>query len=539
MSAVLEHLIVLPILLPLAVAATTLLFSERHHSLKQALSLAAGIGLFATSATLLYLTGWPTHDTAATLTKVYRLGSWPAPFGIVLVLDHLSALMLMLSSLLGFACLFYATARWDRSGPRFHALFLFLLMGVNGAFLTGDIFNLFVFFEVLLASSYGLALHGGGSARTTASLHYIAINIVSSLLFLIGVSVIYAVVGTLNLADLARLLPAVPQGDEALLQGGLTILGIAFLVKSAAWPLGFWLPATYSAAAPPSAAVFSILTKVGIYIILRFASLLLPQYPTFGGAIGTALIGIGMASMIFGIASILASHTLTRVAASYLMISSGVLLSAIGFANPSVTAGLLFYLVSSTLAAGAMYLIIEPVERNMVGDRALAVVEPVFEDEYTGGPEDDERETEIGVAIPAAVALLGTAFIFVALLFSGLPPLPSFIGKFALIDAIVEQAAGPGSWITISLMIISGLAALVTMSRAGIDLLWAPSNRPSPLINVIEAAPIGLLLATCIALVAYAGPAMSYMQDTARELHNPMIYVESVLRPASAGGHGR
>ena len=529
MKSLLEHLIVAPILLPLAVAAAMLVFSEKHRWLKQLLSVGTMASLLAISITLLYFTGWPPAE-GMPLTKVYLLGSWPAPFGIVLVIDHLSALMLVLASLLGFACLVYAIARWDRSGPRFHALFLFLLMGVNGAFLTGDIFNLFVFFEVLLASSYGLALHGGGASRTTVSLHYIVINIVSSLLFLVGVSTIYAVTGTLNLADLAGLLPTIPRSDAPLLQSGFAILGIAFLVKAGTWPLGFWLTETYGAAAPPAAAVFAILTKVGIYIILRFASLLLPEYPAFGAGVGTTLTCAGIATMAFGIVSLLASPSLTRVAGSYLVVSSGALLTAIGFANPAVTAGLLFYLVSSTLAAGAMYLIIEPVERNSVGDKSLVEFEPVFEDEFLGGPEDEEQETEVGVAIPATVALLGGAFILVALLLAGLPPLPSFIAKFALIDALARDG-GVFAWLTVALLIVSGLAGLIAMTRAGIELLWKPSDRPVARINVIEAAPVGLLLASCVALVIWAGPVMTYLQRTAQELHSPRSYIESVLGP--------
>jgi len=529
MNAVLDHLIVVPILLPLVVAATILVFNEKRRRLKQVLSLATTAALIIVSAVLLYLTASPT--SGAPLPQVYLLGNWPAPFGIVLVIDHLSALMLVLASILGFTCLFYAVARWDRSGPRFHALFLFLLMGVNGAFLTGDIFNLFVFFEVMLASSYGLALHGGGAVRTTASLHYIVINIATSLLFLIGVSLIYAVTGTLNLADIARLIPSVSSEDDPLLQSGLAILGIAFLVKAGMWPLGFWLPNTYGVASPPAAAVFAILTKVGIYIILRFSSLLLPEYPVFAGGSGAWLKYAGMATMVFGIVSLLASRTLSRLAGCYLIISSGTLLAAVGFGNAAVTPGLLFYLASSTLTASAMYLIIEPVERNAVGDKALSIAEPVFEDEYLGGPEDEEGETEIGVAIPATVALLGGAFILVALLLAGLPPLPSFLGKFAIIDALVRQrsAADASAWMMVALLIISGLAALIAMTRAGIDLLWIPNDRPTARLNIVEASPIGLLLAACVALIICGSQTMVYMENTAEELNRPTAYVDAVL----------
>jgi multicomponent K+:H+ antiporter subunit D len=185
--------------------------------------------------------------------------------------------MVLLAGTLGLAATVFSLARWQRAGPRFHALLQFLLMGLNGAFLTGDLFNLFVFFELLLAASYGLALHGSGTARVRFSLHYIVINLVASLLFLIGVSLIYGVTGTLNLAHLAQRIPLVAAEDRVLVESGAAVLAIAFLVKSGMWPLGFWLPSTYAAASPPAAALFSILTKVGFYAVLRLWLLL------FGG----------------------------------------------------------------------------------------------------------------------------------------------------------------------------------------------------------------------------------------------------------------
>src|SRR5690606_20412668 len=191
--------------------------------------------------TLLVLAAGSDPD-AASSARVYRLGDWPAIFSIVLVLDRLAALMVLLSSLLGFAALIFALARWHRAGTHFHPLLQLQIMGLHGAFLTGDIFNLFVFFEVMLAASYGLALHGSGIARVRAGLHYITINLVTSFLILIGASVVYGIAGTLNMADLAIHIGSVPPGDRSLLEAGLAVLGIAFLVKAAIWPLGFWLP---------------------------------------------------------------------------------------------------------------------------------------------------------------------------------------------------------------------------------------------------------------------------------------------------------
>ncbi|NEV79303.1 cation:proton antiporter, partial [Rhodopseudomonas sp. BR0C11] len=258
-----DHLIILPILLPLFVGAGMLLIDERYQQIKAFANLASIVTMGIIALLLMRAADLPTATGAAPI-AVYRLGDWPAPFAIVLVADRLSALMLALTSLLAFASTIFATARWHRVGAHFHSLMQFLLMGLNGAFLTGDLFNLFVFFELLLAASYGLVLHGSGQARVRAGLQYIAINLTASVLFLIGVSLIYAVTGTLNMADLAIRIPQVPAQDRALLEAGAAVLGVAFMVKAGMWPLCFWLPTTYAAAAAPVAAIFAIMSKVGI-----------------------------------------------------------------------------------------------------------------------------------------------------------------------------------------------------------------------------------------------------------------------------------
>ena len=380
-----------------------------------------------------------------------------------------------------------------------------------------------------MAASYGLILHGAGEERTKASLHYITINIATSLLFLIGVAMIYGVTGTLNMADLAERIPNVPSQDIGLLEAGAAILGVAFLVKSGIWPLSFWLPRTYAAAAPPVAAIFAIMTKVGTYIVLRLTSLLFSD--ASGAAAGFAgdwLVWSGFATMLFGTLGILATRTLTRVAGHYVLVSSGTLLAAIGIGGEALTAALLFYLVSSTLAVGALYLIIEPVERNADEDDMIAgVAEPVFDDEYTGAVVEEEDET--GVVIPGTIAVLGGGFIFCTLLLAGLPPLSGFIAKFAIIDALFDQPfIPPASWALITLIILSGLATLVAMTRAGIDLLWTPGEDSPARLSVIEVAPIGLLLAACLALMIGAGPLFEYMESTARVLSEPSLYIEAV-----------
>src|SRR6476620_8192693 len=223
-----------PVVLPLFAGAMMLaLGGERRRNINAVLNVATTFALVVIATALLRAA-----DAAPTgVAGVYRLGDWPAPFGIVLVVDRLSALMLLLTSILGAAAVVFSLARWHRAGAHFHSLFQFLLMGINGAFLTGDLFNLFVFFELLLAASYGLALHGSGVARVKAALHYIVINLVASLLFLIGVSLIYGVSGTLNMADLSARIPAIAAESRGLLEAGAGMLAVAFLLKAGMWPL--------------------------------------------------------------------------------------------------------------------------------------------------------------------------------------------------------------------------------------------------------------------------------------------------------------
>ena len=523
-----DHLIVAPVLLPLASSALMLLFDERRRRAKSLISLATCFALLVIALMLMHASASGNEGDLAT--RAYRIGGWPAGFGIVLALDRLSALMLMLTSILAMTTLVYALARWDRAGPRFHALFLLQLVGLNGAFLTGDLFNLFVFFEVLLAASYGLLLHGSGTPRVKAGLHYVSINVATSLLFLIGASLIYGMTGTLNMADLATRIPLLTGSDLALFESGMGVLGIAFLVKAGMWPLGFWLPSTYAAAAPPVAALFAILSKVGVYALLRVYLLLFGNANIPISSFGEEwLLFGGMATIAFGTIGVLACRTLSRLAGFSVLISSGTLLGVVGAGQGAVLGGALYYLASSTLALGAFYLLTELVERQERGSLAATAVEPVFDDEYTGALE--QRDDEVGIVIPATIAILGGGFIFVTLLLAGFPPLSGFIGKFAIIDGLLglEEEIAPTTWWLIALIIVSGLATLIASTRAGIDLLWTPSDKPQPVLRLAEAVPVGALLAICLGLMAMAGPVMRYMDDTGRSLQDRQGYIRSVL----------
>ncbi|MBW6422326.1 monovalent cation/H+ antiporter subunit D [Rhizobium sp. XQZ8] len=526
-----HHLIIAPILIPLLAAALLLFIDERQRVAKAMVSLAAAIILCFVSIVLFEIESGPNAFEG-----VYLLGNWSAPFGIVLVLDGLSALMLLLTSVIGVAALVYSLARWHAVGAHFHTMFQLLLMGVNGAFLTGDLFNLFVFFEVMLAASYGLLLHGSGPLRVKAGMHYIAVNLAAALLFLIGVSLIYGTAGTLNMADLAARIPQIEPDRRMLMEAGAGVLGIAFLIKAGMWPLCFWLPTAYSAASAPVAGVFAILSKLGIYVILRLTMLLFSDGPSAGFG-STFLLYGGIATLIFGTIGVLASQALGRLAGFSVLVSSGTLLMVLGISDGAVSSGALLYLVSSTLTISAFFMLIELVERGQdAGANVLAVTMEAY-----GDADEYEPEEGDGVTMPGTMAILGTCFAACAILLSGLPPLSGFIAKFAMLSAMMGTGAigvppTAAIWTLVILVILSGVAALISMTRAGIRTFWTSIEGTVPRVLVIEIVPVMFLLALTLALTVQAGPAMQYMDTTIRTLANPKLYIDAVRNAAVIPG---
>ena len=547
------HLIIAPVLLPVLTAALMLALGEQRRETLAGLN----VGSCLVGLALSILLAWSVHHGAAPASPgqtpgsigtlgIYLPANWPTPFGIVLVLDRLSSAMLLLTSVMATAALIFAVARWDRIGVHFHPLFQIQLMGLNGAFLTGDLFNLFVFFEVLLAASYGLLLHGPGRQRVGAGRHYIAINLVASSFFLVGAAMLYGVTGTLNMADLAVRIPEVAAQDQAMLPAGVAILGMAFLTKAAVWPMGFWLVPAYSAAGAPVAALFSIMTKVGIYAILRLWSL------GFSGEEGTLrwgaawLVAGGLATVAFGLLGLLQARQLGRVTGFGVMVTSGTLLAAIGFNQPTVTGGALYYLLSSTMAAGAMFLLIELIDRSRLLESEFpnpddADPVPFFLDEIEPPRDtnlDEQQEALTGRVIPASTAFLGFSFLACTLLLTGTPPLSGFIGKFMMLSGLLsteeagsalQEPVSTAAWVMLALVIAAGFAALVALSRTGIRMFWTPRDRPAAQLKVLECLPIGLLLTLCLLISFRAEPLARYLQAAASELKDPHGYVQAVL----------
>ena len=518
-----QHLPVLPVLLPAFTAMVLLILGDHggrtsgHGSAK--LRWARRIGLASTGLGLVLsvLLVW---QAAGGELAVYRVGDWPAPYGIVLVVDRLGAMMLLLTSLVALPVLAYASGGWDAHGRYFHAMFQFQLMGLNGAFVTGDLFNLFVFFEVLLIASYVLMVHGQGGQRFKVGLHYVVLNLVASALFLVGVSLLYARTGTLNLADLALRVPMVQAPDAVVVQAAGLVLLVVFGFKEALAPLSLWLPATYAAAAAPVAALFALMTKVGVYAIVRV------QGVVFGAEAGDSalvaeplLLPLALATSVLGVLGALAARTLERLVAWLTVASVGTILLGIGMFGSAGWAAALYYLANSTLVVAGLFLLSELVasQRGEAADK-LVPAAPV-----------------------AQPALLGTLMLLAAASAAGLPPLPGFIGKLLMLEASSAHAWQVVIW---GVILGGGFLTLLGLARAGSVLFWhvrvEPADRPAVSSGGAGASPTLLaatlaLLAATVAMSVFAAPIQRYTALAAEQLLDRGAYARAVLGEAGLG----
>lgn len=513
------HWIIVPVVLP-ALLAPLIGFVMRHDlPLSRAASIAGTVLLLAVAIGLATV-------AADGQTHIYRLGDWPAPFGIVLVLDRLSALMVLLTALLALIVLIHAVATgWDARGRHFHALFQFQLMGICGAFLTGDIFNLFVFFEVLLIASYGLMIHSGGRERLRAGLQYVVMNLAGSTLFLFALGTLYSSAGTLNIADLAAKIPLIPAEEAALVRVAAMLLLVVFAVKAALFPVQFWLPATYSNAPAPVAALFAIMTKVGAYAILRVHTVAFgPGVPGTEGMAGEWLFPAAIVTIALGAFGVLGARRLMPLIAFSVVGSMGTLLLAVAAFSPEATTAALYYLIHSTFAAACLFL---------VADLVIS------------------RRGRDGLdAAPATVqnGLFAALFFAAAIAMAGMPPLSGFLGKLLVLDALREPGVMGWAWTAI---LVTSIMTIVGFSRAGSALFWkstaipepepdpddaAPVERPARVpATPAEVAPAMAAVAALAALAIFAGPVAGYLEDTSAQLFDRAGYISAVLDPGGEG----
>lgn len=476
-----------------------------------------GISLISAIAGLITAIVYLSYASTGQIT-VYQLSEWSAPFGIVLVLDRLSAFMLVLTYALAVPVLWYASDNWDTRGRYFHAMVHFLLMGICGAFLTGDLFNLFVFFEILLMASYVLLLHGQGKPRFQLGVHYVIINLLASALFLIGLGMIYGSVGSLNMADVSRLIPTLEADQHKLAVAGSLLLFVVFGIKAAMLPVGFWLPKTYAVASTPVAAIFTIMTKVGIYSILRVNG------TVFDDALSQEilkswLLPIGLITSLYGVIAAIGADRLRRFVGFMVLSSIGTLLTAIAMSNTQAWSGALYYLVHSTLIGAAFYL---------------------FCGWITSQRGDFKDHLKVAPRIKQEKAAMLTYFL-IAMMMAGLPPFSGFLGKVFILQATVE--ASYQGWI-IGVVLVVSLLSIIALTRVGFILFWrasSPEEDPiQPAYILYHALPerapprndqvIYLFLAGLIAYVVFAAPIQHYTLSTAQQIQDHALYQHSILK---------
>jgi len=496
-------LVIAPVLVPLIAG---LLLALAHSESARALPVQRFIAILAVLL-LLALAGWLFAATDAGEILVHKLGNWPAPYGIVLVADRLAAFLLLVTALLALPVLLAAMGGVDGAGRHFHALFQFQLMGLNGAFLTGDVFNLFVFFEILLLASYTLLLHGdGGGTRVRAGLHFVVLNLAGSSLFLIAVGTLYGLYGTLNMADLAVRVAATPAENLGLARAALLLLFLVFALKAALLPLHLWLPSTYAAASAPVAALFALMTKVGAYALLRLGSLL-------GGLndadwqVSDLLLPLALASVLAGSFGALVAPHLRAQIGHLTVASSGTVITAFTLPGFETLAAGLVYFAHSTFVAAGFFL----------GAGLICAWR------HRG----DELRPGAAVDRPA---LTGALFVLIAASIAGLPPFSGFVSKFLLLRAALETTAAP--WV-LAILLAGSLMALIALMRSGSLLFLAPvgAARPvafAPATRALLAA-IAVLMGLTFAIVLAVGPLWQEALATAVQLAQPQRYIEAVL----------
>lgn len=505
-----SHLAILPVLLPLIAGFTLLLARVAGLKWQRVLSL-----VFTTL--LLVVTIVTLKSATSGDYQVYLLGNWTAPFGIVLVLDQLAALMLLLTAILALFALVYALSqRLDEKGQHFHVLYQLQLFGLNGAFLTGDLFNLFVFFEVLLLASYGLLLHGGGRFRTKGGLHYVVINLVGSALFLFAVGTLYGILGTLNIADLADKMSAVSPDDQGIVSAAALLLLVVFGIKAAIFPLYLWLPGAYAQTSAAVAALFAIMTKVGLYAIIRVHGSLFGEQAGLLSDLHTDIVLVlGMITLVLAAFGVTAARALKEQVAYLILASVATLLIGIGINTEQALSASLYYLIHSTLIGAALFLLAD----------VIAEARGSYTDRLRTGP-----------AMSSPI-FIGSLFLFAVVAITGMPPLSGFFGKVLLLDAAIahEQVI----WIYIAVL-MSSLLLMIAMARSGSILFYQvepEDDHDGQIIGKPGFAAMSLLLLLSPVLVIMAGSVTQLTDSIAAQLTNHGAYIEAVLsQPASTGG---
>jgi multicomponent Na+:H+ antiporter subunit D len=490
-----KALLVLPIVLPLLTAATSLL-AWRWRTVQRTLGVIGTASVLAVGLVLLQSV-WR-HGIQSV-----QMGSWPAPFGITLVADLLSAIMVVLAGLMGLAVAIYSMASIDQQREAFgyYPLLHILLMGVCGAFLTGDIFNMYVWFEVMLIASFVLLALGSERPQIEGAIKYVTLNLMSSAIFLAAVGILYGVVGTLNMADLAVKLPEVaPPGLVTTLA---MLFLVAFGVKAAVFPLFFWLPASYHTPPVAVSAIFAgLLTKVGVYALIRVFTLLFVQNV---GYTHTLILVIAGLTMLTGVLGAVAQNEFRRILSFHIVSQIGYMIMGLGLFTRLALAGSVFYIVHHIIVKTNLFLV-SGVAYRLHGTGELKDLGGLYQ----------------------AHPMLALLFLIPALSLAGLPPLSGFFAKLALLQAGLEV----GQYIIVVVALAVGLLTLVSMTKIWAEAFWKPATHPPASIVLSPRTlllPIAMLATLTVLIGLAAGPLFALSMQAADQLLNPRDYIQAVL----------
>ena len=496
-------LVPLPVILPLTGAGLALVFI-RHPRIQRTISVVVLTLVLTVAVSLLWL--------ADQGPLVVDVGGWAAPVGISLVADRLSALMLSVSAAVTLCVLIYSLAQGLADGDEeapvaiYHPSYLVLVAGVANTFLSGDLFNLYVGFEILLLASFVLLTLGGTVARIRSGTIYVVVAVVSSMIFLLAIALIYSATGTLNMAHLAERLPEIDAGTRLVLQ---LMLLIAFAIKAAVFPMSAWLPDSYPTAPAPVTAVFAgLLTKVGIYAMLRTQTLLFAD-----GRVDTLLMAAALATMLVGILGAVAQSDIKRLLSFTLVSHIGYMLFGIALANRTGLAAAIYYVIHHITVQTSLFLVVGLIERKG-GSTSL---------------------TRLG-GLARAAPLLAVLFFIPAMSLSGIPPFSGFLGKLGLLQAGVSNGSVP-AMILVGGGVLVSLLTLYVIIKVWNQAFWqaVPDDLPPSPLPGGMIRPTAALITLGLALTFFAGPLFSYTERAARDLQAQSPYIDSVFSRGDRG----
>ncbi|MBN2906293.1 MAG: Na+/H+ antiporter subunit D [Rhodobacteraceae bacterium] len=491
-------LLSLPIAIPFATAILAFLLRDARAG--RWISV-AGSAVLLLAAVLLMRATWAEGVIAG------QMGGWPAPYGITLVADLLSAVMVLITAIIALAVAVYALADIDARMEHlgYHALFNVLIAGVVGAFLTGDLFNLYVWFEVMLIASFGLLVLGGRPEQIDGGVKYVALNLVSTILFLTGIGLLYGMTGTLNMADLSS---AVDGVDQGLLTVVAMLFMIAFGVKAALFPLFFWLPASYHTPAFAVSAVFAgLLTKVGVYALIRMFTLVFDHDTGFTHQI---LLWVAGLTMVTGVLGAAAQSDMRKILSFHIVSQIGYMILGLALLTPLALVGAVFYLVHHIVVKANLFLI-AGVAQRLTGSTELSRMGGLYK----------------------SAPLLAVLFLIPAFSLAGFPPLSGFWAKFLLVKAALQAE----SWVIAAVALIVGLLTIYSMTKIWAAAFWAPHpdgiapslSRLAPRARAALLAPVAVLAAVTIAIGLAPEPFVQFAEAAAAQILDPSAYVTAVL----------